>query len=61
MSRYIFDLSFFLIVIVLMLNIIFGVVLDAFAELRDTDKARKDDIERRCLVCGLERYKLETE
>ena len=43
-----------------MLNIIFGVVLDAFAELRDSDKEKKEDIEARCLICGLESVELET-
>lgn len=32
------DLSFYLIVIIVMLNMIFGVLLDAFADLRDRDK-----------------------
>ena len=52
-ARYFFDLSFFVIGIIIMLNIIFGVILDAFADLRDKDKARQEDIENRCLVCGL--------
>ena len=54
-------MSFFVVVIIVMLNIIFGVIIDAFAELRDADKARKQDIESRCLVCGLEKYELEAE
>ena len=59
--RYFLDLSFFIIVIVVMLNIIFGVILDAFADLRDRDKARQEDIKNRCLICGLEKYRLEAE
>lgn len=52
-ARYFFDLSFFVVGIIILLNIIFGVILDAFAELRDKDKARDEDIQNRCLVCGL--------
>ena len=55
------DLSFFVVVIIVMLNIIFGVILDAFAELRDADKARQEDIQNRCVICGLEKFKLEAE
>jgi hypothetical protein len=33
--RFIFDFSFFLIVTLIMLNIIYGIIIDTFAELRD--------------------------
>ena len=45
-------MSFFVIV---MLNIIFGVIIEAFTELRDADKARQEDIESKCLLCGVEK------
>jgi hypothetical protein len=38
--RFFFDLSFFLILIIIWLNIIFGIIIDAFAELRDAKKFR---------------------
>ena len=44
----------------LLLNLIFGILLDAFAELRDRDKALKEDIEQKCLICGLEKRNFET-
>ena len=33
--RFFFDLSFYLIIIVILLNIIFGIIIDTFAELRE--------------------------
>lgn len=33
--RVIFDLSFFIIIIICLLNIIFGIIIDTFAALRD--------------------------
>ena len=33
--RNVFDLSFFILINVVLLNIIFGLIIDAFAELRD--------------------------
>jgi len=40
--RIIFDLSFFILMIILLLNLIFGMIIDAFGELRD-EKTRNDD------------------
>ena len=33
--RFVFDLSFFILVTLIMLNIIHGIIIDAFADLRD--------------------------
>lgn len=33
--RFVYDLSFFLIVVIMLLNIIFGIIIDTFAQLRD--------------------------
>jgi len=33
--RFIFDVSFFLIVITILLNVIFGIIIDTFAQLRE--------------------------
>ena len=34
-ARVIFDLTFFMIMIILLLNLIFGMIIDAFGEIRD--------------------------
>ncbi|XP_055338282.1 inositol 1,4,5-trisphosphate receptor type 1-like [Paramacrobiotus metropolitanus] len=55
MARVIYDLLFYFIIIVITLNLIFGVIIDTFADLR-TEKQQKEEILRNsCFICGLER------
>jgi hypothetical protein len=53
--REIFDASFFMIVITILLNIIFGVIIDSFAQLRGLKSERDDDIKNVCFICDIER------
>ena len=53
-ARTLFDFLFFVIVIVILLNIIFGVIIDTFAELRSEKQKIEDDIRSRCFICGIE-------
>ena len=39
-ARFAYDLSFFIIIIIIWLNIIFGIIIDTFAELRDVKRMR---------------------
>ncbi|KAL5260489.1 hypothetical protein ACHWQZ_G010582 [Mnemiopsis leidyi] len=53
--RIIYDLLFFFVVIIIVLNLIFGVIIDTFADLR-SEKQEKDEILRNtCFICSLER------
>uniref|UniRef100_H2YYU9 Inositol 1,4,5-trisphosphate receptor n=1 Tax=Ciona savignyi TaxID=51511 RepID=H2YYU9_CIOSA len=55
MGRVVYDLLFFFILIIIVLNLIFGVIIDTFADLR-SEKQQKDDVLRNtCFICGLER------
>ena len=53
--RWIFDVSIFVIVNVTLMNIIFGIIIDTFAALRD--KKSKETINREtvCSVCSLDK------
>lgn len=53
--RWVVDLLFFVTVIVMLLNIIFGIVIDTFAQQRDLQKQIKENIENVCFVCGIDR------
>ncbi|NP_001191618.1 inositol trisphosphate receptor [Aplysia californica] len=56
LARVIYDLLFYFIVIIIVLNLIFGVIIDTFADLR-SEKQTKDEILRNtCFICGLERF-----
>ncbi|XP_035258144.1 inositol 1,4,5-trisphosphate receptor type 2 isoform X1 [Anguilla anguilla] len=58
-ARVVYDLLFFFIVIIIVLNLIFGVIIDTFADLR-SEKQRKEEILRTtCFICGLERDKFD--
>jgi len=52
--RLVFDLSFFIIVIIILLNIVFGIILDTFGELREKKNNIDEDIRSRCFVCSLD-------
>ncbi|XP_031569863.1 inositol 1,4,5-trisphosphate receptor type 1-like [Actinia tenebrosa] len=54
-GRVIYDLLFFFVVIIIVLNLIFGVIIDTFADLR-SEKQNKDEIlKNTCFICGLDR------
>jgi hypothetical protein len=53
--KIIFDLTFFLIVIVILLNIIFGIIIDTFAELRDKKHSMEEDMKNICFICNINR------
>eukprot|EP01060_Flectonema_neradi_P003622 TRINITY_DN12346_c1_g3_i4.p1 TRINITY_DN12346_c1_g3~~TRINITY_DN12346_c1_g3_i4.p1 ORF type:complete len:2267 (+),score=490.38 TRINITY_DN12346_c1_g3_i4:52-6852(+) len=52
--RMAFDFSFFVIVVVILLNIIFGIIIDTFAELRAEKQKVEEEIRTRCFICGIE-------
>lgn len=58
-ARQVYDISFFIIVIIILLNIIFGIIIDTFGELRDKRKQVEEDIENICIICGREKYEFE--
>ena len=49
--RILFDLSFFMIAVTLNLNVIFGVIIDSFGDLRDQKKAAEDAEDDEKNVC----------
>jgi len=54
--KVIFDLAFFIIVTVIGLNVIFGIIVDTFSELRDERYRIVDDMQSVCFICGLPGY-----
>lgn len=53
--RLIFDVSYWLVITVLLLNIVSGIIIDTFGELRDLRSAIEKDMETKCFICGIER------
>jgi hypothetical protein len=58
-ARTIFDLMFFIIVLVLLLNIIFGIILDTFSDLREKAKEQNEDMTSKCFICGIDKTKFD--
>ncbi|RZK01728.1 MAG: ion transporter [Flavobacterium sp.] len=54
-----FDLSFYIIIVTLLLNLIFGMIIDAFGDLRDEKSSNEEDMENVCFICGLQRSEYE--
>ena len=54
-----FDLSFFIIIVTVLLNLIFGMIIDAFGDLRDEKSSNEEDKENVCFICGLQRSEYE--
>jgi len=59
--KLIFDLSYFMLINIVSLNIIFGIIIDTFAELRDSQNTRDVDYTNVCFICGHERDVFEKE
>eukprot|EP00056_Hartaetosiga_gracilis_P010415 m.153526 g.153526 ORF g.153526 m.153526 type:complete len:2653 (+) comp13309_c1_seq5:67-8025(+) len=57
--RTVFDLSFFIIITVIGLNVVFGIIVDSFSELRDEKYQTIELMESECFVCGLKAYEFE--
>eukprot|EP00092_Neocalanus_flemingeri_P012650 GFUD01013633.1.p1 GENE.GFUD01013633.1~~GFUD01013633.1.p1 ORF type:complete len:2696 (-),score=487.89 GFUD01013633.1:214-8301(-) len=53
--RLIYDMLFFFVVIIIVLNLIFGVIIDTFADLRSEKQNKEEVIKNTCFICGLER------
>lgn len=58
-ARVVYDLLFYFIVIIIVLNLIFGVIIDTFADLRSEKQKKEEILKTTCFVCGLERDKFD--
>lgn len=54
-GRVVYDLLFFFIVIIIVLNLIFGVIIDTFADLRSEKQNKEEILKNTCFICGLDR------
>ena len=59
--RQIFDLGFFIIIITVLLNIIFGIIIDTFAQLREQKANTEDDRNNVCFICNYDRQTFDRE
>lgn len=57
--KLIFDISFFIVILTIGLNVIFGIIVDTFRQLRDAKWRIEQDIETKCFSCGRDSYEFE--
>ncbi|GMF10637.1 unnamed protein product [Phytophthora lilii] len=55
-GRLAFDVLFNIILVVLLLNLVFGVIIDTFASLRSDDQEKTLDMQGRCFICSIDAY-----
>jgi hypothetical protein len=60
-SRFWIDMMFFIVVVVILLNIFFGIIIDNFAELRDSKKEKMVDTKDFCFICGISANRFDKE
>ena len=60
MKRWIYDFTFFIVVLVLLINIIFATIIDSFGDLRDKRNDLETKIKGKCFICGLSKFILDT-
>lgn len=54
-ARVVYDMLFFFVVIIIVLNLIFGVIIDTFADLRSEKQQKEEILKNTCFTCGLDR------
>jgi hypothetical protein len=54
-SRFFYDMTFYILIIMIMANITFGLIVDSFGGLRDETYSYENDKENVCFICQLTR------
>lgn len=54
-------MSFFLLVKIILYNILFGVIIDTFAQLRNAKNFMDDDKRNKCFICNFDRFVFDKE
>ena len=57
----VYQFSYYLIVITVLLNVIFGIIIDTFGELRTRQAAKRRHMESVCFICGVDRFTFDTQ
>jgi len=52
-GRWFFDISFYIVIIIIILNVVFGIILDTFGALRDEKNEVEEEMRNKCFVCGI--------
>ena len=57
--RWVSDLVFYITVILLLLNMINGVIVSTFSQIREESNEKEEDIKNKCFICNIDRLDFE--
>merc|ERR1711907_324894 len=60
-QRSAYDFVFFLVIIIILLNIVFGIIIDTFSDLRSQRDEKEKNARTMCFVCGIGRDRFDQE
>ena len=60
-GMYIYNLTFFLFINIILMNIFFGIIIDAFAAKRDATSEINIEVNDQCFICGIKKSVFEIE
>jgi len=55
-EKIIFEILYYIIINLILINIFFGVIVDSFNDMRDKTTKSTEDRENRCFICNLDRF-----
>ena len=58
-TRFLYTATFQLVINIAMLNIVFGIIIDTFAVLREEEEQKKNDMYNNCFICSFDRDTLD--
>ena len=56
---FVYGYSYYILVDLILLSILYGTIVDAVAEMREKQKDLEEDVQNKCFVCGLSRSNLD--
>eukprot|EP00941_MAST-03F_sp_MAST-3F-sp1_P002830 g2830.t1 len=54
-----FDMTFFIVINIVLLNIVFGIIIDTFGSLREAKNEKYEDMSNVCFICNIDRNTFE--
>ena len=58
-ARYISDMIFYITVVLLLLNMVNGVIVTTFSQIRQERETKEEDKENKCFICSINRVEFE--
>ena len=58
-NRWVMDVLYFILVLVILLNVVFGIIIDTFSELRSEKIERLRKTTQFCFICGIEKLRFD--